>query len=243
MADTKSKTEVSERKTHPRIPETVGRGIEIYLRIADRLATVIWAVAIAMATVLTIIIVSQVISRYVLGYITTWGNELARYLMIWFAMLLSGVLVYENSHLQVELAFQKLSSRARRLLRSAQLLLIAGFGSLIADYGFRWTMTSGFYSTTPALESVTPFKFYMAYMYAVVPISGLLIMFFSIGKLLEINYFPNTIEQDYQARFDTKSEQTADDTSRGVISDSDGSGDESLEENVGIDATEQGESR
>lgn len=202
MADMNTDMGVSERKTHPRVPKTIGKGIELYLRIADRLASALWAIAIAMATILTLIIVSQVVSRYVLGYITTWGNELARYLMICFAMLLLGVLIYEDSHLQVELAFQKLSSRKRRILRSIQLLALTGFGSLLADYGLRWTTTSGFYSTTPALESVTPFEFHMAYMYAVVPISGVLIMFFSIGKLLEINYYPETIERDYQARFD-----------------------------------------
>jgi TRAP-type C4-dicarboxylate transport system permease small subunit len=206
MADMNTEMGVSERKTHPRVPETIGRGIELYLRVADRLASALWAIAIAMATILTLIIVSQVVSRYVLGYITTWGNELARYLMIWFAMLLLGVLIYEDSHLQVELAFQKLSSRRRRMLRSGQLLALAGFGSLLADYGLRWTMISGFYSTTPALESVTPFTFHMAYVYVVVPISGLLIMFFSIGKLLEINYYPETIERDYQARFDADDE-------------------------------------
>lgn len=236
MADTKTEMSVSERETHPRIPGTIGKAIELYLRAADRLASVIWAVAIAMATILTLIIVSQVISRYVLGYITTWGNELARYLMIWFAMLLLGVFVYEDNHLQVELAFQKLPVRIKRILRSAQLLLIAGFGSLLADYGLMWTTSSGFYSTTPALEAVTPFEFHMAYMYVVVPISGLLIMFFSIGKLLEINYYPETIEQDYQARFDAKDDQND------MIEDDEAS-EESLEETVDAETSVRGESR
>lgn len=243
MPDMKTKTGVSDRETHPRIPETVGKGIELYLRVADRLASAIWAIAIAMATLLTIIIVSQVVSRYVLGYITTWGNELARYLMIWFAVLLLGVLIYEDSHLQVELAFQKLPARIKRILRSAQLLLIAGFGSMLADYGLIWTTTSGFYSTTPALESVTPFEFHMAYMYAVIPIGGLLVMFFSIGKLLEINYYPETIEQDYQARFDADDETNESDTPGDSMIESNGPNDESLEENTAVDTAQRGDSR
>lgn len=214
MVDIKTEQNVTDRETNPRVPETVGRGIELYLRVADRLASAIWAVVIAMATVLTLIVVSQVVTRYVLGYITTWGNEFVRYLMIWFAMLLAGVLVYEDSHLQVELLFQKASIRTRRIVRSIQLLVVAGFGMMILDYGVIWASTSGFYSTTPALDSVTPFEFHMAYAYAVIPFSGLLIMFFAFAKLLEINYYPGTIDEDYAARFEVEDEPAGDETER-----------------------------
>lgn len=201
MTDINTERNISDRETHPRVSDKLGKAIELYLTTADRLASVIWALAIGMATLLTLIVVTQVVSRYVLGYITTWGNELARYLTIWFSMLLLGVLIYTDSHLQVEIVFQKLSLRARRAIRSAQLLLVIGFAGVLTVRGYEWVSTSGFYSTTPALESVTPFEFYMAYMYAVVPISGALVIFFTFAKLLEINYYPDKIDEDYASRF------------------------------------------
>lgn len=234
MTDTKTEQNISDRETNPHIPVNIGKGIELYLRVADRVASAIWLGTIAMATVLILIVVAQVGTRYILGYITTWGNEFARYLMIWFAMLLAGVLVYEDNHLQVELLFQKGSARIKRIVRSVQLLIIAGFGFMIMDYGTIWASTSGFYSTTPALESVTPFVFYMTYVYAVIPISGLLIVFFAIAKLLEINYYPQTIEKDYAARFDVD-----DDTTQNETVDST----KSFEESANVKTAERGESR
>lgn len=208
-----SNSSVPDRETHPLVPERVGTAIELYLSTADRVASAIWAISLAMATVLTLIVITQVVTRYLLGYITTWGNELARYLMIWFAMLLLGVLTYSDDHLQVEIGFQKLSPRAQRVLRSVELLVIVAFATILTRYGYEWTTSSGFFSTTPALDPVTPFEFHMAYVYAVVPLGGALLAFFAIGKLLEINYYPDTIRDDYASRFEVEEEATDGETS------------------------------
>jgi TRAP-type C4-dicarboxylate transport system permease small subunit len=43
--------------------------------------------------------------------------------------------------------------------------------------------------------------FQMFWVYLVFPISGVLITIFAVGKILEINYYPDTLERDYRMRF------------------------------------------
>ena len=71
------------------------------------------------------IVITNVLSRYVLHVSLTWSAEAARYSMIWSALLAAAVLVNRSQHLRVDFLDQFLSRRARFLL-----LVLVEIGSM-----------------------------------------------------------------------------------------------------------------
>ena len=169
--------------------------IEWHLSTSERAAEAIWNLCILVGAVLVVIVSAQVFTRYLLGFVPLWGGELARYLGIWLALMLMGALVRVDRHLQVEIVFRRFSRRARRYIRSIQLGLIVVLGWLLVEWGLVYALRSGTGQMSPSLGIE------MFWVYLVLPFSGLLLMYFASAKLIEINYDPETLDQDYQARF------------------------------------------
>jgi TRAP-type C4-dicarboxylate transport system permease small subunit len=180
---------------------TVERGIRLYFNATDRLASLIWNICIVAGAVLVTVITAQVITRYVFGFVPAWGGEFSRYLMIWIALLLTGVLIKNDDHLQVEFVFQYLPLTVRRIIRSIELLIVLWIGLFFVLQGGYYAVTSGFYSTAPAMG------FDMFWAYLVFPISGVLIILYALRKLIEINYYPDTLDRDYSRRFQAYEEE------------------------------------
>jgi TRAP-type C4-dicarboxylate transport system permease small subunit len=122
----------------------------------------------------------QVISRYALGDPSQWTEEVARMLLIWLG-LLGGTYAYrEKAHLGLDLLFQKCGPVGRKRLNMitdiccgafALAVLVVGGGALVQ---LTWELKQ----TTAALGIP------MAWVYTVLPISGLLIVYYSIASLV-----------------------------------------------------------
>lgn len=92
---------------------------------------------------MTIIVMLQVFFRYVLnlGGIV-WAEEVAKMLMVWFALLGSAVALYENIHVSIDFVFDRMKyKRTLRLLHHALAITFSGFlmvsGYYYAIFGFR----------------------------------------------------------------------------------------------------------
>lgn len=188
----------------------IQRVLRLYFVITDKIESIIWKACIIAGVVLVIVITAQVVTRYVFGFVPAWGNELGRYLMIWITLLLAGVLVKNDQHLQVEFIFQYLPLTVRRIIRSIELLIIAWIGLFFLFQGWYYAVTSGFQSTAPAMG------FNMFWAYVFFPIAGVVIILSSVRKLIEINYDPEALERDYQRRFEAYEAEQADDVRQDV---------------------------
>jgi TRAP-type C4-dicarboxylate transport system permease small subunit len=129
---------------------------------------------------MVVVVTWQVVSRYALGDPSQWTEEVARMLLIWVG-LLGGVYAYrEKAHLGLDLLYQKVGDAGKRRLDIitdvscglfALMVLVIGGGSLVQ---LTWELRQ----TTAALGIP------MAWVYAVLPLSGLLIVYYSIASLL-----------------------------------------------------------
>ena len=70
-----------------------------FLDVLEKIEKVILAVTVA---VMIVVMVYQVILRYVFSAANSWSEELARYLFIYNVMLGSAIAIRRNSHLQVD---------------------------------------------------------------------------------------------------------------------------------------------
>ena len=138
-------------------------------------------VATCMA-LMVVVVTWQVVSRYALGDPSQWTEEVARMLLIWVG-LLGGVYAYrEKAHLGLDLLYQKVGAAGKRRLDIitdiscglfALAVLVVGGGSLVQ---LTWELRQ----TTAALGIP------MAWVYAVLPLSGFLIVFYSVASLLQL---------------------------------------------------------
>ena len=135
---------------------------------------------------LVINILWQVASRFLLDDPSSYTEEIARFLLIWIG-LLGGCYAYRhNSHLGLDLLTEKMEAGGKQvaqlivrgaILLFAALVLIYGGGQLVL-------LTLELHQTSAAMGIP------MGYVYSVMPISGVLIVFYSLAVRRE----PGTTE-------------------------------------------------
>jgi TRAP-type C4-dicarboxylate transport system permease small subunit len=84
---------------------------------------------------LLLIVLAQIVSRYVLNNSLPWTEEAARYLMIW-GVLLGASLSYLNGYLiSIETFVNRLSAPVRKVVRVVNRLLSLIFTGILTVYG------------------------------------------------------------------------------------------------------------
>jgi len=133
-------------------------------------------VLIFIFALLVIDVLWQVFGRYVLGQSFSFTEEFARFALIWLAILGAAYLNGKREHLSMDFLLRKLTSEALRkrmkiiegmMFVFALVVMVIGGGNLVY--------------TTLYLGQISPaMHVSLGYVYSIVPISGLLIMFYSI---------------------------------------------------------------
>lgn len=137
----------------------------------------------ALAVLMTAMVASvvwQVLSRYLFVVPAAWTEELARFLLIWIGMLGAAFAYRHGSHLGIDLLANKLGDAGKNnlhrvvhvvcLLFAASVLIVGG-GSLMS---MTWELKQ--YSAAMGLP--------IAYVYSVIPASGVLIVLFAIEAII-----------------------------------------------------------
>jgi TRAP-type C4-dicarboxylate transport system permease small subunit len=133
-----------------------------------------WLLVFLMA-VLVIDVVWQVATRYILGSASSFTEEIARFLLIWIGLLGSAYAYRKNLHLAFDYLAHKLSRSVLRKLEVVIHLLIALFSFLVLVVGGSYLV-----QLTWELNQVSAaMQIRLAYVYSVLPISGVLIVIYS----------------------------------------------------------------
>ncbi len=135
-------------------------------------------VVAALLATIAVLVVYQVVARYVFGNPPSWTEELARYLQVWLVLLASPVCLSKGMHLAVDYLTPLLPPTAKRWVRSFIHLLVGLFGLLLAVFGFRLLPVAAL-QVSPALGIS------MVWPYLAVPTSGLLIAMVAGALLVE----------------------------------------------------------
>jgi len=118
----------------------------------------------------------QVFGRYVLNQSFSFTEEFARFALIWLTILGAAYLNGRQEHLSMDYWLNKLSPEARdKRLRLIELfMLVFAFVVMVIGGG------NLVYTTLRLGQTSAAMGIPLGFVYAIVPISGLLIMFFSI---------------------------------------------------------------
>lgn len=126
-------------------------------------------------TLLVLDVLWQVFGRYVLGQSFSFTEEFARFALIWLTILGAAYLNGQRAHLAMDYWLNKLSPERKAQRLKLIELLMAVFALVVMVVG-----GGNLVYTTLSLGQVSAaMNVPLGFVYAIVPISGLLIIFFS----------------------------------------------------------------
>ena len=153
------------------------------MKVRKKIDSLLSRTLVVLLSLMVLNVLWQVFSRYILGNPSSFTDELARYLMIWLGILGTAYVSGQNAHVAIDFLPNKLDVKKQRQLKhlaNMAIMLFAIFVLLIG--GLRLVFL------TYILEQFSPsLKLPMALVYAVIPISGLLVVYYKISDTLTQN--------------------------------------------------------
>lgn len=151
------------------------------MEIRKKVDNILSKVLVAIMAVMVINVLYQVFSRYVLENPSSFTDELARYLMIWLGILGAAYVSGRNMHVSINVLPSKFDEKTQKKLKQLVSLLIVLFCIFaLVIGGIRLVYM------TYVLEQYSPaLRLPLAVVYLVIPISGLLIIFYKTSDMLK----------------------------------------------------------
>ncbi len=135
-----------------------------------------------------------VVTRFVFDNQASWTEELARMLLIWVTLIGSSLAFAGHSHLGVDILARSLDPAARRLLAVLSQLMVLFFAVVILGQG-GWAIVKDTYASGQVLAAMGISR---AWVYVVVPISGVTTAYFTLETLLKLvcGHAENELEEE-----------------------------------------------
>ncbi|HEY7885820.1 MAG TPA: TRAP transporter small permease [Cellvibrionaceae bacterium] len=136
----------------------------------------------------------QVVTRFILNNPSSYTEELARFLLIWIGLLGSAYAYRKKAHLGLDILSQKLEGDAHRRLDIFISLVCMLFASILMVYGGLKLVL-----LTLELNQISAaLQVRIGYVYSVLPLSGALIVLFSIDRIVSGDPEPESLAEIYE---------------------------------------------
>ncbi|MCF1751054.1 TRAP transporter small permease [Mariniradius sediminis] len=123
----------------------------------------------------------QVISRYIFQNPSSFTDELARYMLVWLGTLGAACVAGKNEHIAIDVLPNKLEGQARAKLMIFVHALILLFALIAMVMGG----SNLVYITYILEQKSATLQIPLAYIYGIIPVSGLIVMFYQIPLILD----------------------------------------------------------
>ncbi len=144
--------------------------------VLNKILEVICAILLS---IMVVLIFWQVFTRYVLGHPSVTSEALAKYMFIWLIFLSMTYVFGKRDHMAIEYFVDKLSKRKRLIIDNINQVLIILFSTGVLVYG-------GLYTTVYQMQKIdATLQIPMGYLYMIVPISGVLVIFYCAYNIME----------------------------------------------------------
>jgi TRAP-type C4-dicarboxylate transport system permease small subunit len=130
-------------------------------------------------TVIIFVIGLAVFFRYIVGHALSWPEEVAGIFFVWFTLLGIAAVLREDDHIAFDFLQKYTSPFIGKIIKLVCMLLIQGYAFCLIYYGYSYAIMFSFESTPAA-------RINLLWMTLSLPVSGLLIVIFSILKIFRI---------------------------------------------------------
>jgi len=147
------------------------------IKLADHIIEILMVIV---SIILLVVVFTNVIFRYVIRSPLSWANEIARYGLVWWVFLGSALAVKKDRHIA-------LSFIPKHLKLSINIIRKKIIHCLLILYNI--VLVYNTIKIFPKLyHQMTPFtRFPIAWMYAIIPISALIMIIYSLNWLISKN--------------------------------------------------------
>lgn len=136
----------------------------------------------------------QVITRFILNNPSSYTEELARFLLIWIGLLGAAYAYRKKAHLGLDILSEKLEGAAHRRLDIFISLVCMAFAAVLMVYGGMKLVL-----LTLELEQLSAaLQVRIGYVYTVLPLSGALIVLFSLDRIISGDPEPEQLAEIYE---------------------------------------------
>lgn len=140
--------------------------------------------------VMTLSVVWQVLSRYLFNISASWTEELARFCLMWLAILGAAYITGKREHIEIDYFFDKFSPRTKKKMDYFIEVLILIFAVVVLVIGgsYLMYMTAYLEQKSPALQ--VP----LGVVYSILPLSGILMVYYTVIHMMtikHIKYYPD----------------------------------------------------
>ncbi|WP_404454813.1 TRAP transporter small permease [Oceanobacillus kapialis] len=149
-----------------------------YVHFIDKLNQVVKYIVSAMFIVLAVLVVLQVVTRFIIDYPLSWSEEISRYLMIYIVFLGSALAMRNKEHIAIDFLMEVVSAKKKKVLNTVILWISLIFAAILLYFGAALTLTV-VGQATPTLQ------FSMSWAYAAIPLGALLLLLNTIAVLME----------------------------------------------------------
>jgi len=108
-------------------------------------------IAIMLLAAMILLIMTQILGRYVFNFSIAWSEELAVFAQIWLVMLGAGITMRRRQHVGIDFLIARRSPLVQRLARSAAMLLVLWFFFVLITGSFS-LLAIGMILKSPALQ-------------------------------------------------------------------------------------------
>ena len=148
--------------------------METMLKIKAGIMRVLSIVIIFLFAFMTVIGTYQIVTRYFFNKPSTVSEELLTYSFTWMALLASAYVFGKRDHMRMGFLADKISGSVKKYLEVTIDLLTFAFAGVVMVYGGISITKLTMIQTTASLR--VP----MGYIYVIVPVTGIIIMMFSL---------------------------------------------------------------
>ena len=139
-----------------------------------------WSVVILLAVMLFSVLWG-VATRYVFADQSSWTDELARFMLIWVSIVGATYISGKNAHITIDLLPKSMSEKSKLKLEIIASCIILLFVALVFVIGGLRYVYISFHLGQKSAALEIP----MGYVYLVLPICGIIIMYFKMMAILQ----------------------------------------------------------
>lgn len=149
-------------------------------RVKSTLDRVLGAFCVVLFAVLVLVVAWQVFTRQVLDNPSGWSEESAKYVFVWLSLFGAALVFGERGHIVVDVAVKKAPEGAQRVIGLLMQVAILAFAGLVLVYGGLMLATNTWSIAVAGLPAT------VGPLYLALPVSGVLIVFYTVYHLVAI---------------------------------------------------------
>ncbi|HCX61731.1 MULTISPECIES: TRAP transporter small permease [Sedimentibacter] len=154
--------------------------MKIILSVSNLLDSVIKKIISVLLMIMTVVLFSQIIARYVMGTGLSWSEELVRYMCVWIIFLGATCATKDGSQISVTALDEMLRGIPKKILSIIQMIFAVVYGVLLSWIGFGALEFAKFQKSPNMGVS-------MGLVYSVIPIAMIIMLIHLVTIFLQKN--------------------------------------------------------